>query len=140
MLSEDFHSNLVSVCLCSSYRIAHFQQHPKTMDAKRVSDNALVLIKRVTTGSTEVSIAEFLTSSEKLGDSRNHVVPILEHFSDEVEQDVTCLVMPLLRPFDDPSFFTVDEITDFMQKTLEVRTRSFGSMRSTLHDAYLCVI
>ena len=84
-----------------------------------VSDGSDVMIKRISKGSHEKSIALFLSSEE---DENNHCVPILDTFEDEAEDDVEFIVMPLLRNFDDPPFYRVTEAVDFMRQTLKVRT------------------
>ena len=91
------------------------------MDATRIEDGKLVSIKRVRRRSQEPSIALFLSPTEKKnGDPRNHCVPILDCFTDESLPNLTFLVMPLVRRFDNPPFFAVDEVLDFMRQTLEV--------------------
>ena len=64
-------------------------------------------------------------------DPRNHCVPVLDAFPDEGDNAVTYLVMPLLRPFDDPPFDFVHDIVDFTDQILEVRFvlghQAFGS-------------
>ena len=50
----------------------------------------------------------------------NHCVPIYDYFIDDEEPFVGFLVMPLLRRFNDPPFYYVDEVMDFIKQTLEV--------------------
>lgn len=92
------------------------------MDATRINDGVIVAIKRINLifHRREFEIACFLTSPEKLQDPRNHVAPILDHYVDETDPNIQFIVMPLLRPFDDPPFYSVAEAIDFMQQTLEV--------------------
>lgn len=90
------------------------------MDATRVMDGITVAIKRINAIGMEQEIASFLTTQDKLQDPQNHVVPILDHFVDEIDPKLRYIVMPLLRPFDDPPFYAVIEVIDFMQQILEV--------------------
>lgn len=91
------------------------------MAATRISDGSIVSIKRINSRTQEISIALFLSNeANDSNDSTNHCVPILDHFSDQSLPQVTFLVMPLLRPFGDPPFFSVAEAVDFIQQTLEV--------------------
>lgn len=53
-------------------------------------------------------------------DPRNHCVPILDHFPDDKEPYTEFIVMPFLRPFNDPPFCYVDEVIDFVRQSLEV--------------------
>lgn len=80
------------------------------------------MIKSVSRRTTETSIATFLSSPGLLKDPRNHCVPILDVIREESLPHMELLVMPLLRPFDKPPFFSVDEMLDFMKQTLEVRS------------------
>lgn len=90
------------------------------MDAKRLSDGAIVAIKKVLAETREVTIARMLSEPENLRDPTNHCVPIFDYFIDEEEDDMGYLVMPVLRRFNDPPFFYVDEVVDFIKQTLEV--------------------
>ncbi|EJC99788.1 uncharacterized protein FOMMEDRAFT_112858 [Fomitiporia mediterranea MF3/22] len=86
------------------------------IDATCVKDAKTVSIKRIARNSPELSIALYLSDVEGSETSMNHCVPILDHFSDS---QFAFLVMPVLRWFDDPPFFSVDEVVDFVRQTLE---------------------
>ena len=90
------------------------------IDAERMSDGLMVMLKIVMRGSTESEIALYLSSNDYQADPMNHSVPIIDVIRDESEPHVEFLVMPLLRPFDEPPFFCVDEVLDFMKQILEV--------------------
>lgn len=62
-----------------------------------------------------------LSTPERLQDARNHCVPILDYIEGDEGENISFLVMPLLRKFDDPPFYFVEEIVDFVRQTLEVR-------------------
>lgn len=53
-------------------------------------------------------------------------MPVYDCFQDDVDEEVELLVMPVLRPFDDPPFETVGEMLDFVQQTLEVQCVSLA--------------
>ncbi|KII93068.1 hypothetical protein PLICRDRAFT_378477 [Plicaturopsis crispa FD-325 SS-3] len=107
-------------------------QWDNLMDATR--DNGLrVAIKRVERKSNEVEIAKFLSSPTMRRQPLNHCVPILDIFSDPLEPEKTLIVMPLLRPFDDPQFAYIGEVVDFVGQTLD------GLMfMHEQHVAHLC--
>lgn len=90
------------------------------MDAARLRDGITVAIKRVKSIGVEQQIASFLTTEDKLQDPHNHVAPILDYFTDEIDGKLQYIVMPFLRPFDNPPFYAVIEVVDFMQQILEV--------------------
>lgn len=92
------------------------------MVATRMSDGKVVAIKQVGHSSHEIEIAEMLSTRESLlQDPMNHCVPILDHFSDPEEPNVDYIIMPLLLPFDNPAFYDISEILNFMFQMLEVR-------------------
>lgn len=93
------------------------------IDATRISDGKLVFIKEVKTGDQESSIVLALSA---LDDPANHTVSILDTFTDHEDESVSYMVMPYLRPSDNPPFETVGEVMDFVDQILEVRYDSLG--------------
>lgn len=91
------------------------------MDARRISDNRLVYIKRVRTGGSEVKIATMLVAAPLDKDPRNHCVPILDVFQDDQDEDISYMIMPFLRPIIRPQFDYVENVVDFVNQVLEVR-------------------
>ena len=77
-------------------------------------------LKRVKTGSKELSVAVFFSQKPQKGAPDNHCVPILDTFEDP-DEDVTYMVMPFLRYADDPPFKAVDDVIDMVTQLLEVR-------------------
>jgi len=57
-----------------------------------------------------------------IDDPANHSVPILDTFEDSANESISYLVMPFLRPTDDPRFEVVEEVLDFIDQILEVRS------------------
>ncbi|OCB91923.1 hypothetical protein A7U60_g791 [Sanghuangporus baumii] len=96
-----------------------FNPVPKLIDATRIPDGKKVVIKSVQRDSTETSIGTFLSSPDLAKDPRNHCVPILDVIRDESAPNSEFLILPLLRPFNIPPFFSVDEMLDFVKQTLE---------------------
>ena len=68
----------------------------------------------------EVNVASRLGSSKSRKDERNHCVPILAVFSDDRDPWYQYIVMPVLRPFNEPNFTSFGEVVDFVNQTLEV--------------------
>ena len=66
------------------------------MDATHVESGRVVVIKRVEKGGSEKEIA-LLMNSDGMTDEKNHSVPILDTFEDELEEWTEFLVMPFLR-------------------------------------------
>lgn len=86
----------------------------------KTSNGDQVLIKKIKTGSDELRIGLYLSSSELREDPRNHCVPILDYFEDEEDETISFMVMPLLRHFDNPKFGPVNELLDFGDQIFEV--------------------
>ncbi|RDX52985.1 hypothetical protein OH76DRAFT_1344188 [Lentinus brumalis] len=89
------------------------------MDARRLTDGMLELIKKVRTDSRELQIATFLSSATLRRDPRDHCVPILEVLRDPEDPAISLLVMPFLRYVDDPAFDCVGIILDCVEQLLE---------------------
>jgi len=86
---------------------------------KRKSDGALVCVKHVPKDTQEVAIALYFSAPERRDHPTNHAIPVLDHFTAMLNgTEEYFIVMPLLRPFNDPPFFVVSEVIDFMQQTL----------------------
>ena len=112
-------------------------QNTAIVDARRTSfyDMRIVTLKLIDTSSTEsgreLQIIDRLYSAANRIDPRNHTVPILEklHFGQK-----TIIVMPLLRPCDDPVWETVGEVISFLKQVFEVRDSSDSSDSQDIHD------
>ncbi|TDL26470.1 hypothetical protein BD410DRAFT_715779 [Rickenella mellea] len=91
----------------------------KTTYVTRTSDGAAVMLKKTEANTEESRIAQLFSTPERLKDSRNHCVPILDHFPDQTDPKIEIIAMPLLRRCDDPPFYFVDEVLDFVLQTLE---------------------
>jgi len=97
--------------------IAHVSR--EFVDATRMQTGERVAIKKIKKTSNEVQVLRFLTSAQKLEDRNNHCVPLYDYFFDNDEPDFDFIVMPLLVPFDNPPFYSVEEVMDFVSQTLE---------------------
>ncbi|KAH9850481.1 hypothetical protein C2E23DRAFT_835331 [Lenzites betulinus] len=94
------------------------------MDAARVSDQQQFVLKRIskTRHPDEVTIAQYLSSTELRSDPRNHSVPLVEVFQVPDDEEYTIIVMPLFRLCNDPAWQTVGEVVAFVLQVLEVST------------------
>ncbi|KIJ43923.1 hypothetical protein M422DRAFT_30733 [Sphaerobolus stellatus SS14] len=93
----------------------------KTMDAVRIRDNYPVMLKAIWTHvhPYEVEIAQYLSSQELRSDPTNHCVPVLDVLHCSTYQNLTFIVMPLLRWFENPRMATVGEAVDFFRQLFE---------------------
>lgn len=90
-------------------------------DATRISDGKFVCVKGVISHEhpLEESIATYLSSNPGSEDLENHCVPILDILKRPGEEEDTFLIMPLLRPWDNPGFETVGEVVEFIRQMFE---------------------
>ncbi|EPQ57119.1 hypothetical protein GLOTRDRAFT_127494 [Gloeophyllum trabeum ATCC 11539] len=91
------------------------------MDATRISDGALVGLKRVykSIHPHEVEISMFLLSDELKSDPRNHTAPIYEVLQVPDDEDAVLIVMPFFRKYDSPRFDTVGEVIACIRQILQ---------------------
>ncbi|CDO76263.1 hypothetical protein BN946_scf184470.g21 [Trametes cinnabarina] len=100
----------------------HLTMHatrPHLMDARRVSDNKLVLIKSNRHDSPEFDIATHLSSPAMRRDPCNHSVPIIDVLRDPADDTAVFIVMPFLKRIDDPPFESVGNVLDCCEQFLE---------------------
>lgn len=92
------------------------------MDATRLSDNSLVTLKHIDMKyhPHEVDIGRYFSSGPLVLDPKNHCVPIHESLDIPDSPNDVILVMPLLRPYDDPRLKTVGEAVEFFRQIFEV--------------------
>ncbi|KIM31694.1 hypothetical protein M408DRAFT_64047, partial [Serendipita vermifera MAFF 305830] len=103
---------------------------PNVIDAVRIHDDLPVAIKATLGWTTEASIAFLFTDGGAVEESRNHCVPILDTF---IEGDIVYIVMPLLRPFNDPPFLAVAEVIDFIDQLVEARGIEYMHQQGVAH-------
>ncbi|KAJ3881233.1 hypothetical protein F5051DRAFT_322211 [Lentinula edodes] len=90
------------------------------IDAIRISDNKPVMLKAISRiiHPQEVEIGLYFSNEVIASNPRNHCVPIYDVFPvPDSEMDV--IVMPVLRPFDNPQFDTIGEVIAFIQQLFE---------------------
>ena len=90
------------------------------IDATRLSDGKLVMIKKVARDSQEVRIATYLSSEALQKDPRNHTVPVFDILDDPDDPTLSFMVMVYLRRIHDVEFDTVGSIFDCVGQLLEV--------------------
>ncbi|KAI0629585.1 kinase-like protein [Trametes polyzona] len=88
----------------------------QVMDATRMSTNELVAIKSFYKRGQEMHVAQFLGN---IKDSQNHTVPILEIISDPFDPQLAMMVMPYLRPCNDPPFSTIGDVVEFLDQVID---------------------
>ena len=89
------------------------------MDATRISDNEMVVLKRIYFP-PEVEIAMLFSTEPLASHPKNHCVPIYEWFRIPDEESDLIIVMPQLRPFDNPRIKSVGEAVEFFGQIFEV--------------------
>lgn len=94
------------------------------MDATQLApqETRPVAMKSIPSDSTEYYIVRRF--NELLDKPANRCVPILRELNDPANSGRTILVMPYLRPFDNPGLKTVGDVIDFVEQMLEVIPKS----------------
>ncbi|KAI0828026.1 kinase-like domain-containing protein [Trametes gibbosa] len=89
----------------------------QVMDATKISNRERVAIKAFKNREgQEQQIAQFFAS---ISDPRNHCVTIYEVLPDPFDPQLALMVMPYLRPCNNPDFGTVGDIVEFVDQTIE---------------------
>lgn len=89
------------------------------IDAVHIPDGIPVYLKQIPADSNELRLMMDLSSHELRTNPRNHCVPLFDVLDDPGEHNSVFIVMPFLRPFDDPPFENVGEFLDFGEQILE---------------------
>ncbi|KAH9918117.1 uncharacterized protein B0H18DRAFT_1032100 [Fomitopsis serialis] len=110
-------TNNQSIIWCEDALSAPLREN--LIDARRMSDDMLVYIKRVKAGDNESRITTMLSSERLRQDPRNHSVPVLDLFQDDEDPGISYMVMPFLRLIDSPQLDLVEEVVEFIDQTLE---------------------
>ncbi|RPD57474.1 hypothetical protein L227DRAFT_594628 [Lentinus tigrinus ALCF2SS1-6] len=102
---EDGHTNFVS----------------QIMDARRMSDGAVVILKLVkhSINPYEVDISTMFSTEPLASDPRNHCVPVYETLNSPLNEDDMFLVIPFLRRYNAPRFYTVGEAVECFRQLIE---------------------
>ncbi|KAJ3480768.1 hypothetical protein NLI96_g8119 [Meripilus lineatus] len=77
--------------------------HPYVLDATRISDNTMVMMKRMK-DPVENEIGMYFSTEPLASHPHNHCVPVYDVLRVTDLDNVVIAIMPLLRPFDDPWF------------------------------------
>lgn len=93
------------------------KQVDEVIDAQRNGTGELVAIKVTYNDSQELKITQFLSS---MHDPQNHCVPILQVLPDPYDSKISLMVLPYLRPCNNPELQTIGEAIDFVDQSLEV--------------------
>ena len=93
------------------------------MDATRKCDKERVMLKKISSdeGSHELMIIHLFSSPDIAKDPRNPYVPLLDFIEiPQNGQNLKLMVMPYLRPFNDPPFRTFGEFVAFFTQICKV--------------------
>ncbi|KAI0645028.1 kinase-like domain-containing protein [Trametes meyenii] len=91
-------------------------RHFHVIDATRISDGTRVAIKTIKKEGQELSVSLLVAS---LGGSNNHCVSALEALDDPLDSRRSLLVMPYLRPYNNPQLSTVVDVISFVSQMLQ---------------------
>lgn len=119
---EDGQPSIVRAIPISVIYVDGPDQLRAAIDATRRRDGKHVMLKKVLLeeGPYELRIAQFLSSPEAARDPHNHCVPLLDVI-EIPNAGQKLMVMPFLRPFNNPRFQTFGEFVAFFRQICEVR-------------------
>ena len=118
---EDGQPTLVSVvCPMLPMLSSTLPQFPTVIDGTRARDGKQVMFKKIPAGN-ELEISQYLSSPGLMRESHNHCVPLLEILELPNSPEQKLIVMPFLRPFDNPRFQTFGEFVSFFTQICDVR-------------------
>ncbi|KAL1945400.1 hypothetical protein VTO73DRAFT_2251 [Trametes versicolor] len=86
------------------------------IDATRVADSSRVAIKRVKKAGQELHISQHVAS---LAGPDDHCISAIEAIPDPLDGQMALLVMPYLRPYNDPELQVVGDVVDFVSQMLK---------------------
>jgi len=99
------------------------QEAHHLMDARRISDGQIVMLKRVNARKKmkEVEMARRLLTEPYLSDPCNHCIPIYDILTLPEEDGTVLLVMPFVYPWElQPKLKTIGETVEFLRQIFEV--------------------
>ncbi|KAM5532831.1 hypothetical protein V8D89_013472 [Ganoderma adspersum] len=91
------------------------------MDATRISDGHVVILKRVNTAvhPYEVEISKLFSTDPLASDPRNHAVPIYDVLKSPLDESMVFLVMPYLMDLRELRFETIGEAVECFRQLFE---------------------
>ncbi|KAF8508800.1 hypothetical protein JB92DRAFT_2950951 [Gautieria morchelliformis] len=126
LLRPRYHPNWIPTWKRTKKYITHCEDSYSSlfrhvMDATRMSDGKTVTLKRIvkSKNSDEVGISKFFSSEPLASDPKNHCVPLLDVLEVPEYEGMVLLVMPILRPFNDPKIWTFGEAVEFFRQVFE---------------------
>ncbi|CAL1706310.1 unnamed protein product [Somion occarium] len=95
--------------------------HSFLLDATRISDGEVVILKKVfrQRNPYEIDMNRCFSSEPFKSHPRNHCVQIIDVLAVPDDEDISIMVMPLLRRCDDPRFETIGEVMEFLRQVFE---------------------
>ncbi|CAL1706278.1 unnamed protein product [Somion occarium] len=95
--------------------------HSFLLDATRISDGEVVILKKVfrQRNPYEIDMNRYFSSEPLKSHPRNHCIQIYDVLAVPDDEDIFIMVMPLLRPCDDPRFETIGEVMEFLRQVFE---------------------
>lgn len=95
--------------------------HPSVLDAERLSNGEQLVLKLVMKSlhPHEAEIGQYFSMDSVASDKHNHCIPIYKVLQVPDDDDLVILVMPFLRPHDDPAFDTIGEAVEFFGQVFE---------------------
>ncbi|KAK7687644.1 hypothetical protein QCA50_008859 [Cerrena zonata] len=91
------------------------------IDATRSANAQIVMLKQISIldHPKEVELTQYFSREPFASHPRNHCVQLIDVLRVPSQPDIVILVLPLLRPYEDPWFETVGEAVEFFRQIFE---------------------
>nr|VWP00764.1 Mitogen-activated protein kinase (EC [Ganoderma boninense] len=122
--------------------ICMMPQRLEIMDARRISDDRVVVLKKVNKYNHpyEAEIGRLFSTEPLASHSSNRCVPIYDVLQSPLDESMIFLVMPYLMRYHDARFGTIGEAAECLRQLLEVLPlflyfRVYSTCKASLTDA-----
>ncbi|KAK0229439.1 hypothetical protein EDD85DRAFT_957188 [Armillaria nabsnona] len=119
----------------ATFEDKHVPFRINVLDAIRVKDGAKVVLRITQTHASDLSMSQYLASSDLLRNPRNHSIPILDIIPiPDDEDERVFMVMPRLIAFYEPEFHCRREFVEALRQLLEASVSCASSGPDFMHS------
>ena len=120
--SEDGKPVLVCLIRLYSRLVLTVKYKLPCIDARRISDGAIVAIKHISKSlhPYEIELTRMWSTEPLASDPRNHCAPVYDVLHSPLDEDIAFVVLPFLSLYDKPRFRTFGEAVECFRQMIEV--------------------
>lgn len=92
------------------------------IDATKSANGQIVMLKKISIldHPKEIDITRYFSREPFASHPKNHCIQLIDVLQVPSQPDIAILVLPLLRPYEDPWFESVGEAVEFFRQIFEV--------------------